>query len=184
MGTRGTRPQKIGQKSDEPQLIVDVNDIITYARKNGFIVNYVTNVEGIINSTEGVDVEYIDNLPSSVSGKLEHKNNKWVVIVNKLHHPNRQRFTMAHELAHYYLHRDSSDKFADTTFFRDDAYTPIEYVANDFASQLLMPEDSVRQCIGSGITSLNQVAELFQVSVDAMRNRIKSLGYNTKPTEL
>ena len=179
MGTRGIRPNRANNIGDEPSLIVDVKTIIEKAKKDGYISNNVTNIKSIIEN-EGVDIKYCDDMPSSMSGKLEYTNDKWTISVNNNHHPNRRRFTMAHELAHYFLHRDSSASFEDTTFFRDDSYTPIEYAANSFASQLLMPEEDVRKCINSGVKSLNTLAGNFNVSVDAMKNRIKSLGYKTK----
>ena len=40
------------------------------------------------------------------SGYIKKEEGRWVIGVNSLHHPNRQRFTIAHELGHYSLHRD------------------------------------------------------------------------------
>lgn len=179
MGTRGIRPSVAKKLQDEPALILDVDSIIEKAKQDGYIKDNVTNIKSIIES-EGVDISYCDDMPSYMSGKLECLNGKWVISVNNNHHPNRKKFTMAHELAHYFLHKDSSASFQDTTFFRDDSSSPIEYAANDFASKLLMPEDDVRNCITNGVKSLNELASIFKVSVDAMKNRIKSLGYKTK----
>ena len=46
-----------------------------------------------------------------MSGYLEFRNNRWVAGVNILHHPNRRRFTLAHEIGHFVLHRNR--KFED-----------------------------------------------------------------------
>lgn len=179
MGTRGIRPNAAKNIEDEPMLIVDVNSIIDKAKKDGYIKDNVTNIKSIIEN-EGVSVKFCDDMPSSMSGKLECLNGVWIISINNNHHPNRRRFTMAHELAHYFLHKGSSASFEDTTFFRDDSSSPIEYAANDFASKLLMPEVDVRSCIDNGVKSLNDLADTFKVSIDAMKNRIKSLGYKTK----
>ncbi len=181
MGVRGIRPPRT-KTNDEPQLIVGVNDIIASAKTDGHIANNVTDIKAIINA-KGIEIKYSKDMPPSESGRLEKIGDKWTITVNDNHHPNRQKFTMAHELAHYVLHRDSSSAFQDTTFFRDEAYTPIEFAANEFASQLLMPEEYVRSCINDGTKSIRGLAEAFEVSIDAMKNRIKSLGYKTKASE-
>ncbi len=63
----------------------------------------------------------------------------------------RQRFTIAHELGHFFLHRASSTVFVDAApiFFRDESSSNgsqrEEIEANAFAAELLMPEDAIRQ---------------------------------------
>ena len=59
----------------------------------------------------------------------------------------------------------------------------IEYRANEFASKLLMPEDSVRKAIAEGIRNLGMLAERFDVSSPAMKIRVQDLGYKLKQNE-
>jgi hypothetical protein len=40
-----------------------------------------------------------------LSGMLFHDSNRTVIGINSLHHPNPQRFTIAHECAHLLLHK-------------------------------------------------------------------------------
>src|SRR5579859_3247614 len=61
-------------------------------------------------------------LDDTVSGVLVINDGRAVIGVNANHHPNRQRFTIAHEFGHYMLHRNTSSLFIDTAlvFFRDE----------------------------------------------------------------
>ena len=56
----------------------------------------------------------------------------------------------------------------------------MEYKANEFASELLMPEKLVRHCINDGLRNIGELAERFGVSAAAMKYRILSLGYKLK----
>ena len=181
MGTRGTRPNPSNDAINEPELIVDVDNVITAARNNGYIANCKTDIESIVKD-HGIEI-LIKPMDSAQSGYLTYANDRWVMGINEKHHPKRRRFTMAHEFAHYYLHKDASHSFEDATFFRNENLTSIEYAANDFASKLLMPEEDVRACIAGGTNELSALANQFDVSIDAMRNRIKNLGYKTTNDE-
>ncbi|WP_276775428.1 ImmA/IrrE family metallo-endopeptidase [Porphyromonas endodontalis] len=138
------------------------------------------NIEELISLKEDISVEYV-SLDSSISGMLSRRDEKWVISVNKDHSKNRQRFTLAHELAHYVLHKSNRESFTDTVFFRGTSVNNIEYAANEFAARLLMPEDKMRQVIQSGeVQTIKELAELFGVSVAAMLYRVKQLGFRTK----
>ena len=78
------------------------------------------------------------------------------------------------------LHRNKLQSFEDEIFFRAGIKGDIEYRANEFASKLLMPEDSVRKAISDGIKNLGMLAEPFDVSSPAMKLRVQELGYKLK----
>ena len=117
----------------------------------------------------GLELLY-EIMDKDMSGYLEFKGGRWVIGVNALHHPSRQRFTVAHEIAHFWLHGDSCSQFRDKTFARrtGDA-DPNEREADAFAAALLMPEDLLREAISDGCQSLQALAEKFGVSALAMR---------------
>ena len=52
----------------------------------------------------GVKIQYVD-LGEDCSGVLVRSGNRAVIGVNEDHHSNRQRFSIAHEIAHFVLHR-------------------------------------------------------------------------------
>lgn len=115
-------------------------------------------------------------LQDDVSGMLKKIEDGWVVIVNSLHHRNRQRFTIAHEIAHYLLHRECSEEFVDKAFFRsEDGVGGMEAQANKFAAKLLMPRDDFVDYVRNQSDSLKDVAEAFGVSTAAVKVRADSI---------
>jgi Zn-dependent peptidase ImmA (M78 family) len=126
-----------------------------------------------------------DELDDDVSGFLLRDKNVMTIAVNKHHHPNRQRFTLAHECGHLYLHADKGDRLwlDKTYFFRDgsssqgDQFAEIE--ANQFAAGLLMPEELIRSNLPhAGPVNDVDVVRLamhFEVSERAMTFRLISL---------
>lgn len=123
----------------------------------------------------GIKVEYLP-LASDVSGFLRKKNGDWIIGVNSFHHPNRQRFTLAHELGHYFLHRDMGD-FEDRALFRREMqFDRREVEANDFAAKLLMPENEFRTFVVLKNANLDLLARHFGVSNAAAQFRANALG--------
>lgn len=99
----------------------------------------------------------------------------------------RRRFTAAHELGHFVLHRDRMGRFrADVKVYDDaDDGDELEREANRFAAELLMPaevcvarakelSDRYGRC-PRGVLAYRLSSELL-VSRAAMRYRLKSLG--------
>ena len=179
MGTFGRRPALRNDAYDEPVLIRDVNDIISTARDNNWIDNKGNiDIEQVAKS-KNIRVEYV-LMESSTSGYLRQENGIWVIGVNSLHNPKRQRFTIAHELGHFYMHKDKNIDFEDTTFLKNLYNSPIEYSANEFGANLLMPESSIREAIQSGIKNIKELSTKFDVSIAAIKHRVVSLGYKLK----
>lgn len=112
-------------------------------------------------------------LPNSISGYLKVYKEGWEIGINSLHHPNRQRFTMAHELGHYFLHRDRGE-FEDGLLFRkDNQSNPAERQANEFAALLLMPLVEFKRALRNNDISI--VATYFGVSQQAAEYRRESI---------
>jgi Zn-dependent peptidase ImmA (M78 family) len=148
------------------------------ARKPG----YQTDVRGIAKhlGIEVVQYEFTDR----VSGVFYREGEKKFLGVNNKHHEHRQRFTIAHEIAHYILHSgdvlhydiglESDGRFL---YRAEDISSPGEIEANQFAAELLMPEDKVRELVDAGTRAVEMLAKKFEVSGDAMRRRLVKLGY-------
>jgi Zn-dependent peptidase ImmA (M78 family) len=111
-----------------------------------------------------------------------------VIGVNSLHKTKRQRFTIAHEIGHLVLHLDD-DFHIDERFpigFRDEvsglAVEPKEIEANQFAAELLMPLEWLAKDIQQlrldfeSEEALEELAERYGVSIQAMTIRLSSLG--------
>lgn len=91
----------------------------------------------------------------------------------------RQRFAIAHALGHHALrHINESRSYTDSVAnFRFDLASSEDIQANQFATELLIPELVVRYFIvKKGVTLLNELANLFSVSTVVVQYRLKHLG--------
>jgi Zn-dependent peptidase ImmA (M78 family) len=116
-------------------------------------------------------------LPESVSGKLflDPKNeSRFSIGVNASEGYRRKRFTIAHELGHYLLHRDliQNGVLEDNTLYRSGLSSLEEKEANRLAADILMPHHLIRQLMSRGIENVRDLADAFQVSEPAMNIRL------------
>jgi Zn-dependent peptidase ImmA (M78 family) len=110
--------------------------------------------------------------------------------VNSNHHPNRQRFTIAHELGHIMLHRakldstvliDKNRNFIPRDPVSAEGTDRFEMQANAFASELLMPERLLKQVLSESAGDfhddeyLKSLAKKFKVSLAALQYRLARL---------
>lgn len=131
----------------------------------------------------GIQVEFREGLPDDVSGLLiqEDENSPVIAVINSTHHPNRRRFTMAHELGHfsYYQNFLAHEKKIGLVERRQElsgaGTDPYEVDANSFAAELLMPESVVRVWGYRGKSRV-EMAKGFGVSLDAIGHRLNKLG--------
>jgi len=101
---------------------------------------------------------------------------KSVVGYNNKQHTHRQRFSVCHEIAHFVLgHTRGND---DYKFSQNPGIA--EQEASFLAAELLMPYRMIKGNLGSGLTDINQLAEKYNVSSDAMWIRIKECGLINK----
>lgn len=126
----------------------------------------------------GINV-YSETLASGISGILRRDERLkgelgFVILVQASHHPNRQRFTVAHELGHYMLHRNRAEAeggIQDDEFYRA-LSGPLETQANQFAANLLMPWPLIKSLQDRGITRVDDLARALGVSKQAMAIRL------------
>lgn len=132
------------------------------------------------------------DLPDGESGSIEYDGWNCVIAVNANEGPQRQRFTAAHELGHFLLHRDLLKKHRHLDRLFDEAAKrnpeqPLEYrhemQANQFAARLLMPKQTIEKAIASGVDTIHELATKFDVSRQAMKNRLNALGLLGKVTD-
>lgn len=139
----------------------------------------------------GLAVERAD-LGPEVSGLLVVKEQHGIIGVNVQHSTTRQRFTIAHEIGHFLMHRDRMPVFIDRQFLT--AYLASfrnarsatgedhrEREANAFAASLLMPKALVQSAVdefGSDVSdsdAIELLAKRFHVSKQAMTFRVANL---------
>ncbi len=168
--------KKLLQKHNLYQMPVDLE---TLAHKEGFKIFYHTDkdCEGYI---------YI-----SKSNPFKHDNEKYskIISLNTNQSSTRQRFTLAHELAHYFLDFDENKN---KSFFekRDEQvfnFSSNETIMNNFASELLMPfemidtfvkiaQDDFLELVDiSNPALISAIAKSFNVSNSAAKVRLDKL---------
>ncbi len=128
----------------------------------------------IFSLTRALGLEiYKHEFPDNISGCIEREDDgSYVIFTNEYHSLNRRRFTVAHELAHYLLHRGLIENgVVDDTLFRSNLSGSLEREANNYAAELLMPGHLILETIEEGIDSIKELADKFQVSEAAMSIR-------------
>jgi len=129
----------------------------------------------------GVNVWESDALPNNVSGQilrdpLNGGSKGYSILVRSTDSYVRRRFTVAHELAHFILHRKSiGSVFSDDNLYRSGLPNQQEIEANRYAANLLMPVPLLRkhaQVLGLDAAKL---APVFEVSEAAMKIRLEGV---------
>lgn len=146
--------------------------------QQGWPVQMVPLAEAI-----GLRVYKRKDWPNNISGRIFRDEevggvSGYAIEVNADHHPNRRRFTIAHEIAHFVLHTNRiGDELYDDGLYRSGLSNVLERQANKFAQRILMPDYLIQQAIGQYGSNPEVLAREFHVSEDAMRLR---LGYPPK----
>jgi Zn-dependent peptidase ImmA (M78 family) len=145
----------------------------------------------------GLEIYETKDFENTQSGSIVKEGDKYIIYINSKHSPTRKRFSIAHEIGHFLKHRDKLDKGQELVDYiiqtapnGDTAKVPAlhrkidrdmsdeerkqEQSANAFAAELLMPEDEFKK-VFEGATTIEEVAEYFNVSPSAATIRSKSL---------
>ncbi len=149
--------------------------------------------DSTIETLGDVSLRYYETDNAEINGAIYLSSGIYNIVINSTKPPRRQYFTVAHELGHYYLHRDKltdepGSGFVDfkslesiSAFLRLDT-TPAERElaaqereANTFAAEILMPEDTLREYYALN-GDVKETADAFHVSTVAMALRLEKLG--------
>lgn len=130
-----------------------------------------------------------EKLDSDTSGALfySEEERSYNIFINKCKPETRIYFTIAHEMGHYFLHKEiiieenfivdgENSLDGQAVLYRLDAaeQNKIEKEANNFAAALIMPEQFVRKVWGK-LQNVQECANVFKVSVSAMSIRLERL---------
>lgn len=112
---------------------------------------------------------------SEVAGFLDLEDK--AIYVNKADAYNRQTFTIAHEIAHFIMHKEiiTEDPSKYKILYRNTLYSqqdPLEKEANCFAANLLVPESMFEKYKEFPASLLST---LFQVSQEVIQYRRKDI---------
>ncbi len=162
------------------------------ARLNGFVTGPVDPFR-VIESEGGIIHAEGDDFRDSFDGRLSYHDGCFLLIFNTCynrwprnsnHHP-KIRFTIAHELGHYYL--DEHREFLVTrqepieSFVEFDSSKQVEREADAFATGLLMPNYLLGECVNcepeATLDVIKMTARDFDVSLTSMMVRWTQLSH-------
>lgn len=126
-------------------------------------------------------------LDNSQSGFIVYDENieRFVITINANHGVRRQNFTMAHEFAHYLLHKDivmqrgQLDRVPSNLYSKEDKI--LEREANEIGAEFLMQIQVIRDIFKidkldkNNLEHIKQIADRLGVSELALRLQIRNL---------
>jgi Zn-dependent peptidase ImmA (M78 family) len=151
----------------------------------------------VISGHYGIELK-LERVDDDLSGFLYRDDSGHAIIgVNRNHHENRRRFTIAHELGHFLLHEAERVHLDSRTGgyalqLRSPESATGENVnereANLFAAEILMPATFLEKDLRShnldlldddekGLKILKSLAKKYKVSSQALTIRLNNLGY-------
>ena len=118
-----------------------------------------------------LELRGIRDFSDKTSGATVTVDGNPTIAFNKNHRWCRRRFTIAHEIGHYMMKtgHENIEPALDGT-------DSIEVEANEFAAELLMPLKEFKKDCKNGITSIDEIAEKYQVSKEAAGWRLVHSG--------
>lgn len=134
---------------------------------------------------EGINIAYFmpekDSAIENASGMFLADHN--TIYLNANEPADRQNFTLAHELAHYFLKHKPSEHGISWRYnaYADGTKPAKEQEADCFAAELLMPKeliDRFKKKYDLGDTNVATLAKLFGVSPSAMKYRLSDIKKN------
>jgi len=126
----------------------------------------------------GVNVWEMHDLPEGFSGKLWRDPvnggaSGFSIGVRASEAVTRKRFTVAHEIAHFILHRNRLDGgLVEDIMYRGGLSNREETQANQMAADILMPFPLINRLVDEGESSIEKLAARLQVSLQALKIRL------------
>ena len=138
--------------------------------------------EDVVTNQPRIVIESDADLPvhaASGCSRWDVERRCWVISLNPDEPLTRQRFTVLHEYKHILDHYSPGLSTQTTKRF-----DPVEYVADYFAGCVLTPKQWLKAAYFSGIQSLSDLSNVFDVSPRAIEVRLAQVGITSSPAEL
>jgi Zn-dependent peptidase ImmA (M78 family) len=113
---------------------------------------------------EGLTIVRVMEWDERMSGYFEHATK--TIGVNGKHHRHRQRFTIAHELGHFFLAHPQGQCY-DQEISLEEQKREFDTEANEFASELLIPYALIKEDLRK-VRDPKALAQLYEVSEQAL----------------
>ena len=151
------------------------------AQIDAYLAEYPVRL-GALAAALGVKV-LRSTLPRGISGQIGQEDGEFVIRINRHEAKHRQRFTLAHELAHFLLHKDrviADGGWSENVLLRSGQPAKVEYEANRLASDLVIPSAKLAEAAkeyNGPITDevIEDLAKRFGVSTTAMEIKLQMI---------
>lgn len=159
-------------------------------QRTSYTISQLEKIADIVLTSTGfndknVDVVHVANLlgysvfqadlGASIAGMVEKNAQEAKIYINKNELPERQRFTIAHEIGHILLHHKGGQDIEFTDYRNNDRYDQKEFEADNFAAALLMPRDRSLE-VWNNTQDVDNFARFMKVSRKAAAIRLINLG--------
>ncbi len=150
--------------------------ILAYCREKKFFNGSSTDIRRLIEDNPELELAFED-LGENDAYIEKIESSKYRIVINSKHPKKRQIFSMAHEYVHYQVHRNEIEGMphGEKILHRSEERNRIEYQANQYAAEILMPEPEFKQVVRAQNGVVSKIAECFDVSQLAVRFRAKFL---------
>lgn len=117
-------------------------------------------------------------MDAGISGEIKKTNGEVVIRVNRHDVKERQRFTLAHEIAHFLLHEDKiGDGIVDDILYRSSLSDELEAQANRLAADIVMPWSLIQRALEQGPNlkieqKIEMLARQSEISTTAIKIRL------------
>lgn len=163
-----------------------INDITRVIRET-FKLETPIDLKLLVEQLGGKLFETTD-IVDNMEAKIEKLGSSFEITIDQDKNEKRKRFSIAHELGHLFLHMgylvnpekwNNTIEYVDSVYYRY-GYNIEEFEANEFAACLLMPleefVDISQKNFKDGFYNIEEIANFFDVSTQAVSNRGKFLG--------
>ncbi|MBU8610604.1 MULTISPECIES: ImmA/IrrE family metallo-endopeptidase [Bacillus] len=139
------------------------------------LLSYGTN--DVYEICEQLNIIITENNLGQAEGLLQHlkEENRYIIHTNeKLTHQTIQKFIVAHELGHYFLHKNlNAFKVANCSAVLKDK---LEHQANIFASELLLPDKLLKEHLFEiQNLTIHQLASFFNLPTHVIQHKHSQL---------
>ena len=118
---------------------------------------------------------YKADMEKKILGAIRYNEGKYTILLNQAQSYEQQRFTLAHELGHFFLHKEileSEEIHVDIMYkIENEQEEEVDYFAGALLMNRMLLEKMYREN-----KSIRELAEMFEVSISVMTLRLDTLG--------
>ncbi len=156
------------------QIALELREIFDYTNTPYFpIVRFVELILPSIIPEFTFIVEPIETMGDCLGLTFPEENCMKIredVYINAINGNGRDRFTIAHELGHYILHKSQNVSLARTVNKKIEPFRDPEWQANTFAAEFLIPQNLIAES-----DNVFDISKTFGVSHQAAEIRLKNI---------